>query len=321
MNTRVSNKNNKTRKITSKKNTITETKTPFPIDIVYTWKGESKSTNVRLGYNHELKYSLRSVELYAPWVNKIFILMNKKKYPSWIRENDKIVVVEHLDTFPSKEYLPNFNSNAIETTIANIKGLSEHYIYFNDDIFLGNKTKYTDFFTPSGKAVLDDYAIKNTTNIVKDENNTLHIEFPPSSDKIYKHIPIPQIKSIVLEFNKKYADFIHWIRLTKKRKDKGFDICEKNNLESPCQQLHYPIAKFLHLNNMAVFKKNNSKNNTYIPNIDPNFAKKLQYLLVKKPLFFCINDVETNPDRKKKLYEEVLEFFNVYYPEKASFEK
>lgn len=333
MNTAGSNKN-KTKKYSKKysKNTI-KNKTrslktkdnvnpPFPIDIVYTWKGESKSKNVRLGYNHELKFSLRSVDLYAPWVNKIYILMNKKQYPSWIKENNKIVIVEHLDTFPSKEYLPNFNSNAIETTIANIKGLSEHYVYFNDDIFLGNKIKYTDFFTPTGKAVLDDYTIKNTTNILKKEdNNILNIEFPPSSDKIYKHIPIPQLKSIVLEFNKKYADFIHWVRLTKKRKDKGFDICEKNKLESPCQQLHYPIAKFLNLNNKAVFIKNNSKNNTYIPNIDPNFAKKLKKLLKKKPLFFCINDVETNPVRKKKLHEEVLEFFNKYYPNKASFEK
>ena len=47
---------------------------PFPIDVVYTWKGEKKSNNIRLGYNHELKYSLRSVDMYAPWVNKIYIL-------------------------------------------------------------------------------------------------------------------------------------------------------------------------------------------------------------------------------------------------------
>ena len=321
-NRNTTNRNTTNRNTTrSKKPIDVVTNPPFPIDIVYTWKGESKSTNVRLGYNYELKYSLRSIELYAPWINKIFILMNKKKYPSWIKENDKIVVIEHLDTFPSQEYLPNFNSNAIETTIVNIKDLSEHYIYFNDDIFLGKKTKYTDFFTPSGKAVIDDYTIKNTTNIVKDENNDiLNIEFPPSSDKIYKHIPIPQIKSIVLEFNEKYADFIHWVRKTKKRKNKGFDICKKNTLNSPCQQLHYPIAKFMKLKDKVVLK-NNNENNIYIPNIDPNFEKKLKYLLLKKPLFFCINDVEPNPDKKKLLLDEVLDFFNTYYPNKAYFEK
>ena len=142
-------------------------KSPFPIDIVYTWKGEEMSNNRRLGYNYELKYSLRSIYFFAPWVNKIYILMNNYKQPSWIKENDKIVIVEHKDTFPSEKYLPNTNSNAIETTIANIKGLSNHYIYFNDDIFLGRKVKYTDFFTPDGKAKIDDYSL-NTRVVTKD---------------------------------------------------------------------------------------------------------------------------------------------------------
>ena len=134
--------------------------------------------------------------------------MNNKKEPSWIKDNDKIVVVEHLDTFPSSEYLPNFNSNAIETTIANIKGLSNHYIYFNDDIFLGRKVKYTDFFTPDGKAKIDDYSL-NTRVVTKDGlENKLKFDIPQNADKLYKHIPISQIKDSVLEFNKTYADYV-----------------------------------------------------------------------------------------------------------------
>ena len=53
---------------------------PFPIDIVYTWAGEHNDTNdARISNNNELKYSLRSVMKYAPWVNKIYILMNPPK--------------------------------------------------------------------------------------------------------------------------------------------------------------------------------------------------------------------------------------------------
>ena len=48
--------------------------TPFPIDVVYTWKGERVTDNIRDSYNNELQYSLRSIDLYAPWVNKIYIL-------------------------------------------------------------------------------------------------------------------------------------------------------------------------------------------------------------------------------------------------------
>jgi hypothetical protein len=309
--------NNKTRK---RKNM---SKLPFPIDIVYTWKGEDKSNDIRLGYNHELKYSLRSVDLYAPWVNKIYILMNIKKTPSWIKENNKIIIVEHSDTFPSSKYLPNFNSNAIETTIANIKDLSEHYIYFNDDIFLGKKTKYTDFFTPSGKAIVNDLA-SNTQNILKNKNNNLlNIKFPPSFNRLYKHIPIPQIKSLVLEFNSKYSDYIHWIRKTKKRKERGFDVCEKYDLNSPCQQLHYPIAKYMYSKNKAKFV-DNRKNTLYMSNAFVEFTDMLKDLLDNKkgrPLFLCINDVETDPKKRVDISKIMLSFLNSYYPKKASFEK
>lgn len=296
---------------------------PFPIDVVYTWKGEDKSNNIRLGYNHELKYSLRSVDLYAPWVNKIYILMNIKKTPSWIKENNKIIIVEHSDTFPSNKYLPNFNSNAIESTIANIKDLSEHYIYFNDDFFLGKETKYTDFFTPSGKAIINDLA-SNTENILKNKkNNPLNIKFPPSFNRLYKHIPIPQIKSLVLEFNSKYSDYIHWIRKTKKRKERGFDVCEKYDLNSPCQQLHYPIAKYMYSKNKAKLV-DNRKNTLYMSNAFVEFTDMLKDLLDNKkgrPLFLCINDVETDPKKRVDISKILLSFFNSYYPKKASFEK
>ena len=122
---------------------------PFKIDVVYTWAGENKNLkNPRLSFNDELKYSIRSVFKYAPWINKIYILMNPpKEKPSWFNENykDRIVILDHTDTF-EKENLPCTNSNSIETTLINIPNLSEHFIYFNDDVFLGNKVEYTDFF-------------------------------------------------------------------------------------------------------------------------------------------------------------------------------
>jgi len=312
---------NKNREIKNKtiKNSISKS-TPFPIDIIYTWKGENTSNNIRLGYNNELKYSLRSIYFFASWVNKIFILMNKHKQPSWIKNNDKIIIVDHSDSFPSEKYLPNTNSNAIETTIANIKELSNHYIYFNDDIFLGRKVKYTDFFTPDGKAIIDDYSL-NVKNIVKTGyENKLNFDIPQNSDKLHKHVPITQIKELVLKFNKKYPEYIDWIRMTKKRKDKGYDVCENNNLNSPCQQIHYPIANFMYLHKKAKLI-NNDNNNIYLPSIDPNFTQKLNKILKTRPKFFCINDVETDPVRRKFVAAKMLKFFNKYYPNKPSFEK
>lgn len=321
-----SNKN-KSRKNKSRKNTNKTMKRkiiktpPFPIDVVYTWKGEEMSNNNRLGYNYELKYSLRSIYFFAPWVNKIYILMNKYKQPSWIKDNKKIIIVEHTETFPSNKYLPNTNSNAIETTIANIKGLSNHYIYFNDDFFLGKKVKYTDFFTPDGKALIDKSSL-TLRSVIKDDNEKkINFEIPYNYEKLYKHIPISLIKSEVLNFNKKYEDYIDWIRSTKKRIDKGYNICEKNNLNSPCQQIHYPIAKYMYTHKKAKIANEKKYKSYYVPSIDPIFPKKLNYILNSKPKFFCINDVETDPEKRKIVSDEMLKFFNKYYPNKPDYEK
>lgn len=316
---------NNTKKLTPKKNTTRRKRkntTPFPIDVVYTWKGENKSNNVRHSYNNEIKYSLRSIEAYAPWVNKIYILMNTKKQPSWIKENDKVIIVGHTDTFPSSKYLPNINSNAIETTIANIHGLSEHYIYFNDDIFLGNNVKYTDFFTPDGKAIVCDYSKTTVDTLKSPDNNKLNIDFPPNSDMIYKHIPIPQIKSLVIEFNKKYKDYIEWIRMTKKRKGVGFDVCESNELNTPCQQIHTPIVKFMTLKNKTKLKDLSKSSITmYTHTNDSELSKILRKIANNKPKFYCINDTEENPAKRKLIIKKMMNFFNEMYPQKASFEK
>lgn len=318
--TNKSKSNKKARNKTIKRISMTRA-SPFPIDVVYTWKGENASNDRRLGYNHELQYSLRSVHFFAPWVNKIFILMNSAKQPSWIKDNSKIIIVEHSETFPSEKYLPNTNSNAIETTIANIPGLSNHYIYFNDDIFLGRRVKYTDFFTTDGKALIDDYSI-HTRNIVRGVGeNKLLFDVPKSADKLYKHIPISLIKNLVLDFNNTYSDYIDWIRMTKKRKDKGYDICEKNNLLSPCQQIHYPIAEFMYLHKKA--KLVNNENNTlfYLSSANDNFSERLNDIINRRPKFFCINDVETDPVKRKIIASQMLSFFKKYFPDKADFEK
>ena len=281
---------------------------PFPIDVVYTWAGEKKSNNNRTSFNGELKYSLRSVDHFAPWVNKIYILMNTYTPPSWIKPNDKIIFIEHKDTFPSNKYLPNTNSNAIETTICNIPNLSEHYIYFNDDIFLGKKIKYTHFFTPDGKAKI----ITDTLNHTIKNNSLLNI--PPNNYKWYGHVPIPYIKSLVIEFNKTYPEFIHWVRSTKNRINGGEDTCKKIKLNTPCQQIHFPITKFMYLKKQAISKNIKGE---YI--CAKNFMHKIPEIL-KKPTIFCFNDDEPDMAKRELFMDNVFKFYKEYFPTKASFE-
>lgn len=100
----------------------------------------------RLRYaNHdELKYSLRSLEKHAPWINHIYIVTNKQR-PIWLNNNKKVSIVDHSEIIPT-DLLPTFNSCTIEQYIVNINGLSEHFILMNDDMFFNKDTPKKVFF-------------------------------------------------------------------------------------------------------------------------------------------------------------------------------
>ena len=104
-----------------------------------------------------LRYWFRSVEQYAPWVHKIHFI-TCGQFPEWLnREHPKLHLVDHRDYIPA-EYLPTFSSHTIELNFHRIPGLAEHFVYFNDDMFLNAEVSPKDFFVdglPRDCAVLD----------------------------------------------------------------------------------------------------------------------------------------------------------------------
>ena len=101
--------------------------------------------------NDELRFSLRSVEKFAPWINKIFIITDNQ-IPEWLNlENDRVKIVNHNEIIP-EDKLPLFNSCAIESCIPYIDGLSEYFLYANDDTFFWDKVS-EDFFFREGKPI------------------------------------------------------------------------------------------------------------------------------------------------------------------------
>lgn len=91
------------------------------------------------------KFWFRAVELFAPWVNHVYVVTDNQ-IPNFLdTDYSKVSVVDHKDFIPH-EYLPTFNSNVIEMFIDQIPGLSENFVLFNDDMFLNKKTKPEDFF-------------------------------------------------------------------------------------------------------------------------------------------------------------------------------
>ena len=106
---------------------------------------------MRFQDNNELKYSLRSLEMYAPWINHIFIVTDRQ-VPKWLNTSyPKVTVIDHSQILP-KEMIPTFASDIIESYIGFIPNLSEHFLYSNDDMFF-NKPVKPEFFFQQGKPV------------------------------------------------------------------------------------------------------------------------------------------------------------------------
>ena len=102
----------------------------------------------------EIYYCVASILRYAPWVRKIFIVTDSQdpNVNKFVRHNfpdNKIPIelVDHTTLFQGYEqYLPTFNSLSIETMLWRIPGLSDCFVYFNDDVFLTSPTTESMWF-------------------------------------------------------------------------------------------------------------------------------------------------------------------------------
>ncbi|KAL0223712.1 hypothetical protein P9112_003102 [Eukaryota sp. TZLM1-RC] len=147
------------------------------IDAVYTWVNSSDPSfqsslskfstksieNNRYREFNELKYSLRSLELYAPWIRKVFLITDRQ-IPTWLNtRHPKLTVIDHRDLFdPSlHSFLPVFSSPAIEAQFHRLSslGVSDHFIYFNDDFFLGSPITPFDLVSPRGQSVFPTWPV------------------------------------------------------------------------------------------------------------------------------------------------------------------
>ncbi|MER7823149.1 Stealth CR1 domain-containing protein [Streptomyces sp. NPDC096097] len=147
----------------------------FPVDAVITWvdaadpawrrrrdraaraaaHGTGRDSGVDLADNRyrdrgELRYCLRSIAAYAPWIRHIHLVTDDQT-PAWLdTDHPRVTVVDHRELLADPDAPEVFNSHAIESRLHRIPGLAEHFVYFNDDILLGRPQRPQDYFLPSG---------------------------------------------------------------------------------------------------------------------------------------------------------------------------
>ncbi|HEX8233327.1 MAG TPA: stealth family protein [Caulobacteraceae bacterium] len=121
------------------------------------WMPDDANANatraLRFRHSEEILYCLRSIRNHAPWVRTIW-LVTDEQFPAGLRRRAAakagIRVVDHRDIFAGHEdLLPTFSSPSIETMLWRIKGLSDRFLYFNDDVVLTGPVTPGHFFRGS----------------------------------------------------------------------------------------------------------------------------------------------------------------------------
>ncbi|MEU1184173.1 stealth family protein [Streptomyces sp. NPDC005820] len=315
----------------------------FPIDVVYTWVDDSDpvwranrdalrgrlttapggalheqaANDARYTSRDELRYSLRSIHQYAPWVRNIF-LVTAGQVPSWLNTDfPGIRVVDHREIFSDPYALPTFNSHAIESQLHHIRDLSEHFLYLNDDVFFGRPVQPGHFFhpngltkffqskalIPSGRAGDEDLPVnaagRNSRGLIAQQFGTV------ISQKM-KHTPHALRRSVLTEIEQIYA--------------KAHRVTQHSRFRSPSD---VPIASSLH-HYYAYHSARATVGDiryVYVDLADTLAQRRLDNLLARRNFdTFCMNDTVTaaDPDAQGRMVKNFLE---AYFPVLSPFEK
>lgn len=310
----------------------------FPVDAVYTWvdgddpvwiksKILAKSTfqgsdfhseaddPARYRSRDELRYSLRSLEMYAPWFRTIYVVTSGQ-VPDWLdTSHPSIRLVRHDEIYPDDGYLPTFNSNSIISRLHHIEGLGEHYVYINDDVFFGRALSKSDFFTPSGIAKVSISRNRRPfgASVVSDEphlnltRNIRHIleaEFGITISRAIKHTPHPQVRGVHIEMENRF--FQDYKRTWSSRFRHHEDIV--------ADQLHHYYAQIVGKAVPAALDYG------YVNVLDDRYRNTMQEILrLRHRDTFCLNDAPV-VGLNAIPSEEVSEFLERYFPVKSKFE-
>lgn len=289
-----------------------------------------------------LRYWFRGVEKFAPWVRKIHFV-TWGHVPEWLEmEHPKLHIVRHEDYIP-KEYLPTFNSAVIELYLHKIEGLSNHFVYFNDDFYLIDDVRPNDYFKHDkpcdmlafqpvvanpNNPVMSHIYMNNAVTLCKYFNkrenvkkhpgnyyklgypplyffyNMLEMAFPLYTGFYTVHNPSPFCKSTFEEV---------WEREEEQLKEMSTHRFRNKNDVSP-----YLFREWQKLSNRFV-PTNVLKDFGYFEVAQDNH-KLINSIKKQKKKMICINDAKLDADfdRVKK---ELQDAFEVILPEVSSFER
>ena len=309
------------------------------IDLVYLWvdgndpKWQAKrnaflerkvenslsSFNGRYVNNDELKYSLRSVERYAPWIRKIFIVTDDQT-PEWLDiENPKIKIIDHKEILPA-ESLPCFNSNVLEHFLCKISNLSEYFILSNDDTFFNKIVSPTTFFGKDGYPI-----IRLTRKPFRRFRWFLREQIFKNPHKLYSKALFNAAELVKQKFGFFYNGLPHHnidsylksdcIRVAEQIFKNEIDHTKMNHIRNAndIQRIVYSYVALAEKRGHLRYVSNDESLHIHIQK-DRHFEKLKKF----NPTFFCMNDTEYADDNDRM---KLKMWLSTRFPEKSEFEK
>lgn len=312
-----------------------------PIDVVYTWvdgsdpawaaqreaalgtpqrhRPQRAATHAaRFRSNEELRYSLRSLETYAPWVRRVH-LVTAGQVPDWLVDaHPRLNIVDHREIFADPSVLPVFNSHAIESQLHRVPGLSEHYLYLNDDVFFARPVSPELFFHGNGIAKFfrssalvglgERTAADNpVASAAKNNRSLLARTFGRTVTGQFQHTPHPQRRSVLEEMEQRQPEVFARVAASRFRHPDDLSVAS-------ALHHHYAYALGKAVPGRLAY--------LYLDLGHPGAGRRLRRLARARDVdVFCLNDspaAGAGSDRQARLLREFLPH---YFPQASSFER
>lgn len=205
------------------------------VDIVYTWvddtwpgyadtlalyaqDGHDRNPNRTRDNLDLLKYSLRSLAN-CPWAGRVFLVTAAPQVPQWLNPQAQGLHIVHHDQILEPRFLPTFNSFAILSALYRLEGLSERFVYVEDDMLFGRPTMLGDFLAGADKlrvfprlrlaqpsTVMDQAELSPWNRALAYSNALLDSAFGARARREINHVPLLLDKGSWAEMCERWKD-------------------------------------------------------------------------------------------------------------------
>lgn len=255
-----------------------------------------------------LPYLLRGIELYMPFVERVFLVVSgESQVPAWA-DTDRLKIVYHRDIIP-ESFLPTFNSTTIELFLHRIPALSEEFVYFNDDFFPVAPLQTTDFFV-GGNIVMHFskhwLALDMYKKQTRCSDRWARVAAGVPIDSLFirpQHTCTPMLRSCNEEVYGKVGESL----------ERGITM-----LRTDTNANQYVYPDYLYYCGRTLDKRLPTKHCSMAVYSVERIAEQI---INPSKSVVCINDVSMSADKQAKMHLELHRAFEIHFPFKSRFER